>query len=276
MSDNIPLVAFYHITLINNWEQIFKSTLDTLIESNLYDALESINVGIVHTPNKPVWMNPIANYWNYDINAYNKFLDIISPYDKFKILFRKEEPANELSTYGILHDMCVQWSSKTPIPGYEKCNKKILYFHSKGVTHNNRNFHNWRQTMEEFLINQWQIVVEKLDTYDTVGCLQVDVESDMYFDNSGNHWKDYPLHYTGGYWWANSNYIGTKIDYKLNIRNGGVEQRIGPESWICTGSPKEKHFSMFDTRGRLPELEQVILPDKELWKSIQESLNLTK
>lgn len=266
MSDNVPLLAFYHMSLVNDWERIFKEMLEDIMESELYDALEAINLGIIDTEQKPDYLT--ADRWKYDPNAYEKLCEIISKYDKFKILYRKREIADERVTFNILYDMCVQWSAEYPIPGYEKTKKKILYFHNKGVTHlKEQKMDGWRDTMQEFVIKRWKVAIEKLEEYDTVGCLMVDTIKHKFTNHDNTRQISYPPHYTGGYWWANSDYIA-KVDYPSSTRY--APGRTGPEGYICNASPVERHFSLFDTPGRLPEQNQIILPDRNLWKLIRE------
>lgn len=267
MTNDVPLLAFYHLSLINDWERIFKEMMTDVIDSGLYDAIEAIHIGVIDSPTKPDYLP--QNRWKHDTEYYNKLLQLIQPYDKFKILYRKTELGDERVTFNILYDLCVQWSAEYPIPGYEQCKKKILYFHSKGVTHDsNPRMDGWRDTMQKFVICNWQVAIEKLNTYDSVGCLMVDVNKHKFTNHDNTQQMSYPLHYTGGYWWANSDYIA-KISYPASARH--APGRTGPEGYICSASPAEKHFSLFDTPGKLPEQAQVFLPDRYLWKLIKES-----
>lgn len=38
---------FYHLFMINNWDDVLKKTINSLIESELYDYFTSINIGCV-------------------------------------------------------------------------------------------------------------------------------------------------------------------------------------------------------------------------------------
>jgi hypothetical protein len=84
---------------------------------------------------------------------------------------------------------------------------KILYLHTKGVSHNKNSIHMnniifWSNYMLYCLVDNLNSCTDLLDTYDTVGCNFR--ERCIY---SGNN-----MHYSGNFWWANSSYLG-----KLNL-----------------------------------------------------------
>jgi hypothetical protein len=72
-------------------------------------------------------------------------------------------------------------------------NCEILYLHTKGVTcPNSKNVSDWKNMMTHFLVNKCTDCFELLKKYDTVGC---------------NYTEAPHKHYSGNFWWANSNYI---------------------------------------------------------------------
>jgi hypothetical protein len=117
------------------------------------------------------------------------------------------------------------WTEETPtlLSLRDFCSKnsgwKVLYFHTKGITRPSPEVTDWRKVMEYFCIEQWQRCLEALDTHDAVGCLFVD---DCYYGF-------YP-HYSGNFWWANSDYIARLDD---NYLVGGIRQNR--EFWIGSG-----------------------------------------
>jgi len=72
-------------------------------------------------------------------------------------------------------------------------NTHMLYFHTKGITRNNAQTHNWREMLQYFCVDRWQDCVRELDAHDAVGVT----------DGSSNNI------FSGNFWWANSDYIKT-------------------------------------------------------------------
>ena len=99
-----------------------------------------------------------------------------------------------------------------------------FYLHSKGVSHGtNANIESWVQYMEYFCIEQYKACIEMLQTHDTVGV---------------NLQKDPLWHYSGNFWWANSNYIKTLE--KLDV-NKSSNPCFFSERWYC-------EFWLFDKK----------------------------
>jgi hypothetical protein len=71
-----------------------------------------------------------------------------------------------------------------------------------------------------FLVDKYKDCINKMDeTYDTVGC----------------NYKENPYHhYSGNFWWANSNYIKT-----LNYLNEEIPDSHAPEFWVLQNSPNK-------------------------------------
>lgn len=114
------------------------------------------------------------------------------------------------------------------------CNYKILYFHSKGMSRTNHlNSQWWRLYMEHYLIREWKKCIRFLDKYDCAGA--------SYFEDT--YVGFYP-HFSGNFWWANSNYIK-----KLDTSYLSQENRQKTEFWICSNfnenKPKIKSLSPF-------------------------------
>jgi hypothetical protein len=113
-------------------------------------------------------------------------------------------------------------------------NYKILYIHTKGVTTPvNQCITDWRNYMSYFNIVKHQLAIDYLDRYDTYG---VDLVEEPV------------THYSGNFWWANSNYIKflPTID---KITGPGAKFILTPrhnaEFWICMkkGNHKSIHNS---------------------------------
>jgi hypothetical protein len=92
---------------------------------------------------------------------------------------------------------------------------EILYLHTKGITHpNDKKIIDWRNMMLYFLINKCTDCFELLKTYDTIGCNRITTTAS---------------HYSGNFWWANSNYIKS-----LNKISHGSANKYDAEFWILS------------------------------------------
>ena len=107
----------------------------------------------------------------------------------------------------------------------------VLYFHSKGTSHLGTQRHtfveDWRLNMEYFVLHNWEECIDYLEEgYDAVG---INWQTETGYG-------DQP-HFSGGFWWANSNYIaslGTEyLDHPV---------RYYREFWIGSGNPKVKNL----------------------------------
>lgn len=108
-------------------------------------------------------------------------------------------------------------------------NDKILYIHTKGVTSSNNDcINDWRKYMLYFNVENHHQAIKALENYDTYG---VDFVNE-------------PVkHYSGNFWWANSNHIKklpsieqiSKPDAKaiLTVRHNA-------EFWVCMSDGKHK------------------------------------
>lgn len=102
-------------------------------------------------------------------------------------------------------------------------NRRILYLHTKGVTHSHqlvkKNVDAWVEYLDLYNIHKWKECVDALDSNDVAGGL---------YESSN------PKHFSGNFWWANTNYIKTlpeitEKNYKLFNRG---------EFWILSNTDK--------------------------------------
>ena len=75
-------------------------------------------------------------------------------------------------------------------------NCEILYLHTKGIFHynnpNNQCIIDWKNMMLYFLVDKYANCFDLLKKYDAIGC---------------NYGLEPFKHFSGNFWWANSNYI---------------------------------------------------------------------
>ncbi len=102
-------------------------------------------------------------------------------------------------------------------------NRRILYLHTKGVTHSHpivkKNVDAWVEYLDLYNIHKWKECVDALQTHDVAGGL---------YESSN------PKHFSGNFWWANTDYIKTlpeitEKNYKLFNRG---------EFWILSNTNK--------------------------------------
>ena len=108
-------------------------------------------------------------------------------------------------------------------------NDKILYIHTKGVTTpNNECINDWRKYMLYFNVEEYGQAIKELGNYDTYG---VDLVSEP------------TKHYSGNFWWANSNHIKNLPSiYEISKAdaNAILTIRHNAEFWVTMVSGKHK------------------------------------
>ena len=176
----IPIYAFSHNYLINNWEEILVEQLISLRNSGLYDELTTLFM-----------------YVYGDDDSVNRFYDMINSYDElFRITVVRIE--NNFFEYPTLQ--ALQEFAKIE-------NAHILYFHLKGIwsVNNGGNpdaIRSWRKCLEYFNIEKWRNCVSKLNEgYEVVGALY-------------NYNPVEPL-FSGNFWWTTTDYLRKlpKLEY---------------------------------------------------------------
>lgn len=101
---------------------------------------------------------------------------------------------------------------------------KILYLHTKGVGYRVSDpffigVRDWVDFMLYCLVDSYTGCLEMLDYTDVVG---VNYRNRMFYEN--------PDHFSGNFWWANSNYIKTNSVYKLT-------NKYDAEFWLFQNQP---------------------------------------
>lgn len=194
------IFIYYHVCMINNWEEITNQILHQINISGLIDKIDNLFFYVVGELNK----NNLEKI---------KKLQQLNPKYKVKSL-RKEVQTYEKITLNSLLDDCQN--------KYSKC--KILYLHSKGITRvGNKNVEDWVKYLIYFNINKHEECLNALDKYDTCG---VNLNEKPSF------------HYSGNFWWGNSNYIKKldPLEIKENFvsHDDYVKYYLASEMWLCS------------------------------------------
>jgi len=214
-----PIEIFWHCYLINNWEEIMEEQMKLIIDSGLYQKLNTCSIHL---------------YYHGDEIQDKKMTDLIYKYDNDnKVIFHHiEKNYYEYPTLQALYDLAKTRDSY------------ILYFHLKGVwssmdkTRNSEAIRSWRKCLEYFNIEKWKDCVDKLDEgYEVVGALY-------------NYNEKEPL-FSGNFWWTTSDYIKklkypdydpSKNPYLNTPEDDGTWCRVECEKWINTIPNKFYNF----------------------------------
>jgi hypothetical protein len=139
--------------------------------------------------------------------------------DKIKVINYSNDPLlYEMPTINLIHSFC-QYNP----------NCKILYLHTKGILHkHSKCVNDWKDMMLHFLVDKTTECLELLESYDTVGCNYTAIPT-------------VPKHYSGNFWWANSNYI--KLLKK--IPDGSV--RHAAEWWLLSTSNSVNSYAIHNS-----------------------------
>jgi hypothetical protein len=104
-----------------------------------------------------------------------------------------------------LNDASYERFTLLKIKNYINPDDKVLYIHTKGITryhtHLYSNINDWVNLMDYFLIYNYSICLNVLETFETVGI------------NYHPHVTNNSPHYSGNYWWCTAKYFLSLNDY---------------------------------------------------------------
>lgn len=159
--------GFAHFYLVNHWYTIVTDQLRILLTSGLYDASESVTLGVVGSPAEVFRLTHM----------------IVELYPKLKIGYQSQHAQDfEFPTLKLIE------ADNSPYAGY--------YFHTKAVTKPADTVANhWRAWLNEAVLNQWR------GHYDNI-VNGYDVSSVNHCRP-----PQHPEHFSGNFWWFNRLYI---------------------------------------------------------------------
>lgn len=237
-----PIFIVYHVAVLGIWEQIVREQLDLLQSTGLGIESEKIFVQITGVANSAQFQNVKYLFEGYSFSH--------------KIQFRYYKTLDFFEFPSIKQ---VQNLAKRYL------NAKILYFHTKGVSHglqntkteNGRwnaqqvaNLKQWRKFMEYFTIEKWQDCLAVLEHYDCCGTDWLEAG------------REKAKHFSGNFWWANASYIN-----RCHLNEGS---RFNCEFFIGTGNPNAKQLMSSILN---PSLNQYFSPQEI--KKMSYSIGLT-
>lgn len=226
------IIGFFHIARVGvSWFASCTSTWETIKRSGLYDATDKIYVNVVGTDNPE-----LPPFYEHE-----KFQAILSDP---KVIVTEAISANvfEFFTMITLQDVAKELSE----------NAKFWYVHSKGATtavfippwdpKDKNPAAYWKEYMEYFVVERWQDCMTLLDSHDIVG----------------TEWREVPYkHFSGNFWWANSEYIKRLPDAREYMEQYRWD-RFMPEMYVGRASPKHYCFhNFFADLYRFPALPEL-------------------
>ena len=179
---------FYHVYADGDWLNILENHINYLIDYDIYNNLDTFQIGIVGNKNN------IQQVKSFLFNKNIKYIICNEQESGFE-----QVTLNKLYEFSLIND------------GY------VFYAHTKGATSDN---HFWRRLMMYYNIVKWKECVNFLnENYDIVGA---------YWIKPNHLWEhaDHDYFYAGNFWWANLNYI-RKLNYPLNNHRYNAEGWIG-------------------------------------------------
>lgn len=203
----MKIKVFWNVNELANWELVFDQQFDLLVSSGLMAAATEVIV-----------------MGNGRIKSFIPKIDANPQYQQLCFTSVCDSAALwEYPSLAFMHDYAIN----SPEP-FLAC-----YFHLKGLTRwGDPNVDDWRDFLNWATIENWQQNVAALQTHDT----------------SGPNWEQTPWpHYSGNFWWANSDYISklTPLVHPHKLMTLGVTQfknqshwRFDHEAWIGSGQPR--------------------------------------
>lgn len=182
---------YFHICMINNWKDVTNKLWNAIVSSGLYDKVAEIRCVLM------------GAHDNTEMPAF-----LSDP--KIRIVYEPQSRYYERIILNCLY----QDATQTPE------DFRVLYIHSKGVTHNNLNpaVNDWVDYLTYFNIQKHEECMRELLEYDAV---------------SVNFSEKPQPHFSGNFWWSKSSHI-------RNLGYCDDKSYNGPEFWITKIEGKYK------------------------------------
>lgn len=174
-----PIKVFYHLVDIDNWSVIADEQVDKLERSGLLDAADTAYFNL-----------------HYRESSFSELKKRLKPYKNIEWVFNNNLVEDyEHSTAVLYQDVAKQ-----------STDFNALYMHLKGVTYVNTEREaatkNWRNILDYWNIEQWQLCNSLLENNDCVSC------------NLSNN-LEFPPHFSGTTRWMTSSFIRRMPQLKL-------------------------------------------------------------
>ena len=190
---------YFHICTLGPWKIVVNRLYQKIINSGLIDIVEKINVVVLG-------------------NAVDQVKKLLA-HPKVNIIYTSRNT-------GIYERKCL--SLLQDHANKEDC--RFMYIHSKGITKRDIGINDWIELLIYFNIEQHQQCIKGLEQFDTVG-VNINTAPKNILRNATVKDPNKSYHYSGNFWWANSDYVRT-----LSKTIG--PKYLDPELWIGGGNKK--------------------------------------
>jgi hypothetical protein len=196
---------FFHVYLKSGYTHILLKKFKKFRLSGLYEKTNKIYLTL----------------FGDDIEIHSEFLnDLKELYPKIEYaVIANQEFNNEPDTLNMMLKKANEYDKNTP----------MLYLHTKGVSYGNplikKNIDAWVRYLDLYVIKEWEECIKGLEDNDAAG---------------GLYEASNPKHFSGNFWWANSDYLKTLP--RLNM--GNITKYNRGEFWIL--SQTDKVYSVKD------------------------------
>ena len=189
---------FFHVYLKTGYAHILLNKFKKFKVSGLYEKANKIYLLL----------------FGGDIETHTEFLSELQEiYPKIEFaVISNQEFNNEPDTLNFMLKKAKEYTSNTP----------MLYLHTKGISYNHptlkKNVEAWVRYLDLYVIYKWEECLEGLKNNDVAG---------------GCFISDTP-HFSGNFWWANSDYLKTLP----RINSFNITNLNRGEFWICSQTDK--------------------------------------
>jgi hypothetical protein len=206
--------VFMHIATVHQYQKVFEEVLGSIMKSGLLGHSDLVKICAVGNGDLMLPESP----------AIEVKFDPLAEYD----------PQGSIEN-GEFFTLTQLKEFADTVPE----NTRILYCHLRGVTSpGNEHIHTWRKYLTHWNIDKYITALELLRENDAVGVDLIPKEVWPYAD-----------HFSGNFWWANSDYIRT-LPSIAQISDPNSEQkatlRHNGEFWIGMGNGKLKSMNDAD------------------------------
>lgn len=168
---NVPIIVYIHLCQKPYWHVTFNKIMSALRESELYDNLQEIRLGIVNDHGQ---INDDPSF--HDPKISTVFFNHSSMYERATLLHMRRSAANDNAQYLYVHS------------------KGLKYLDGSQGEHKKNCVMDWVDLMLHWNVYNWRLASEKLFSHDVYGC--------EFFCGPEKH-------FSGNFWWANSHYVNT-------------------------------------------------------------------
>ena len=194
-------VCFIHCFSMPGKEKRLGYLIEKLISSKLINVLDKIYINNIGLPLS-------IKHDKIDVNNYSR-----------------NNKLYELPTLNKIREFSIENNEE---------DINILYLHNKGVSYENDNkyVNDWIDMMIYFLVERHEncinILNDKNNHYDTIGC--------NYYDENGTT----PKHFSGNFWWAKTGYLQKlpKFEYNDNDKDFITLDKLTAEYWLFKENPR--------------------------------------